>query len=56
MMILQSYGIGPVQGKDTHTLMALDPFICEKSIHQYLKPERSLGRKICQTQLNPWVF
>ena len=53
MLILQSYGLGPVQGKDTHTLMTHDPFICGEFKNQYLKPERSLGRKICQTQLNP---
>jgi len=27
VLTLQSYGLGPVQCKDTHTLMTLDPFI-----------------------------
>jgi len=56
VQILQSCGHGPGQGKYTNT-MTLDPFICEAfQKSKYLNPERSLRRKICQTQLNPWVF
>ena len=56
VQILQSCGLGPGQGKYTNT-MTLDPFICEAfQKSKYLNPERSLGRKICQTQLNSWIF
>ena len=52
VLILQSYGLGPVHGKDTHLWPLIHSFV----ENQYLKPERSLGRKIRQKQLNPWIF
>jgi len=55
VLILQSYGLGPVHGKDTHLWPLIHSFV-ENFKNQYLKPERSLGRKIRQKQLNPWIF